>query len=252
MARKSSGVVVVTGAAGRLGRAAVRELLACGWRVRAFDRCPSPAGESIVADLCDPQALAEAMRGAAAVVHLAATPDDDDFAKRLVPDNLMGLYCVLETARAEKVPRVILASSGQVNFVQQQDGPWPIRVGDPISPRGWYAVTKVAMEAAGQIHARETGSVVMAVRLGWCPRNRPHAEELDASFHGPHCYLSPHDAGTFFAAAVDRPVNPGYHLVLVTSRPKAIAMVDLEPVKTLLGWEPLDTWPEGALEDLPA
>jgi NAD(P)-dependent dehydrogenase (short-subunit alcohol dehydrogenase family) len=32
--------VVVTGSAGRLGRAACRELLARGWHVRAFDRCP--------------------------------------------------------------------------------------------------------------------------------------------------------------------------------------------------------------------
>lgn len=99
MDMSSSRIAVVTGSAGRLGRAACRELLRQGWRVRAFDRQPSPAGESIVADLCDQQALAEALRGAAVVVHLAATPDDDDFAQRLVPDNLMGLYCVLETAR---------------------------------------------------------------------------------------------------------------------------------------------------------
>lgn len=252
MQASSSRIVVVTGSAGRLGRAACRQLLARGWRVRAFDRVPSPAGESLVADLADRRALDEAVLGAAAVVHLAATPDDDDFAERLVPDNLIGLYNLLESARAAQVPRVVLASSGQVNFVQQQEGPWPIRVTDPISPRGWYAVTKVALEAAGLIHARETGGVVISVRLGWCPRNRPHAEELDASFHGPHCYLSPRDAGTFFAAAVEQPLASGHHLVLVTSRPKEIAMVDLEPVKALLDWEPLDRWPEGSLDDCPA
>jgi hypothetical protein len=28
-------------------------------------------------------------------------------------------------------------------------------------------------------------------------------------------------------------------------------MVDLEPTKKLLDWEPLDRWPEGATDDLP-
>ena len=131
MSSAPSRTVVVTGSAGRLGRAACRELLARGWHVRAVDRCPSPAGESIVADLADAAAVAAVLRGADALVHLAATPDDDDFASRLLPDNLLGLHNVIEGARAANLPRVILASSGQVNFIQQEEGPWPIRVADP-------------------------------------------------------------------------------------------------------------------------
>lgn len=246
------GIVVVTGGAGRLGRAACRALDGRGWRVRSFDRQPSPVGESIVADLADRAALAAALAGAAALIHLAATPDDDDFRARLLPDNLLGLHECLEAARAADVPRVVLASSGQVNFVQQQEGPWPVRVGDPLSPRGWYAVTKVALEAAGQVHARVTGRPVLSVRLGWCPRSRAHAVELGESFHGPHCYLSPGDAGRFFVAAVEHPLPAGHHVVFATSLPAEIVMLDPEPARRLLGWEALDRWPEGADDDLPA
>ncbi|RLS34306.1 MAG: NAD(P)-dependent oxidoreductase [Planctomycetota bacterium] len=245
-----SRTVVVTGAAGRLGRAACRELTSRGWHVRAFDRCPSPIGESIVADLADAGAVAAALRGADALVHLAATPDDDDFAARLLPDNLLGLHNVIEGARAAEVPRVILASSGQVNFGQQNDGPWPVRVGDPLTPRGWYAITKIALEAAGQIHARVSGFPVISVRLGWCPRTSDHAEELAASFHGPHCYLSPRDAGRFFAAAAEHPLPPGHHILYASSKPVEIEMLDLVPAKNLLDWEPLDCWPSGATDDL--
>ena len=110
----------------------------------------------------------------------------------------------------------------------------------------------MALEAAGQIHARVTGHPVVSVRLGWCPRDRAHAAELGASFHGPHCYLSPRDAGRFFVAAVEHPLPPGHHVVFASSRPVGIEMFDLGPARSLLDWEPADRWPEGALDDLPA
>src|SRR5262249_32812444 len=79
--------VLVTGSAGRIGRAAVRELKARGHRVRGFDRVPTlAADEDFVGDLTDAAALALAAQGAQAMIHLAATPDDDDFLTQLVPN----------------------------------------------------------------------------------------------------------------------------------------------------------------------
>src|SRR5262245_16097112 len=105
--------VLVTGSAGRIGRAAVRELKARGPRVRGFDRAPSPgADESVVGDITDADAVRRAVAGVGAVVHLAATPDDDDFLTRLLPNNIVGVYQVLEAARAAGVRRLVLASSG--------------------------------------------------------------------------------------------------------------------------------------------
>ena len=242
--------IVVTGAAGRLGRAAVRGLLAAGLPVRAFDRKPAPAGTPHVGDLTAREPLATAMAGAAALVHLAATPDDDDFATRLLPDNLVGLHAVLEAARVAGVTRVVLASTGQVNWWQEQDGPWPVRITDPPSPRGWYAVTKVALEAAGMVHARSHGMTVIAARLGWCPRTRAQAAELAASERGPQVYLSPGDAARFFVAAVTHPVPGGYHVVFATSRPRDQLVLDLDPARALVGWEPHDMWPTGVDDDI--
>ena len=104
--------VLVTGAAGRIGRAVVRELTARGHRVRAFDRTPAPAAaEVVVGDLTDAAAVRHAARGAETLVHLAATPDDDDFLTQLLPNNLVGVYHVLEAARLVGVKRLVLASS---------------------------------------------------------------------------------------------------------------------------------------------
>ncbi|HEU0010514.1 MAG TPA: NAD-dependent epimerase/dehydratase family protein, partial [Verrucomicrobiae bacterium] len=58
-----SAPVLVTGSAGRIGQAAVAALTAAGWRVRGFDRAPTPgAAESITGDLTDAEALRRATR----------------------------------------------------------------------------------------------------------------------------------------------------------------------------------------------
>src|SRR5260370_40762255 len=81
--------VLVTGSAGRLGRAAVRELKARGHTVRGFDRGPTPgADQSIVGDITDGAALRRAAGGAAALGHLAATPAHADFLPDLLPNHV--------------------------------------------------------------------------------------------------------------------------------------------------------------------
>ena len=143
--------------------------------------------------------------GVKAVVHLAATPDDDDFFTKLLPNNIVGVYHILEAARLAGVRRLVLASSGQVVWHQRFTGPLPIGADVPPTPRGWYAATKVFQEAAGRAYAEAHGMSVIAARLGWCPRTREHAEELAATDWGPDVYLSPGDAGRFFALAAEAP-----------------------------------------------
>src|SRR5262249_21621773 len=133
----ASNLVLVTGSAGRIGRAVVAELLARGQAVRGFDVVPTPGlRDSVVGDITDPSAVHRAVQGAAAVVHLAATPDDDDFLTKLVPNNIVGVYHVLESARAAGVRRLVLASSGQVVWWQRFRGPVPGTAGVPPTPRG--------------------------------------------------------------------------------------------------------------------
>jgi uronate dehydrogenase len=239
--------ILVTGSAGSIGRAAVSGLSAAGWRVRGFDLAPTPQpAESIIGNLTDAVALRKAAAGTGAIIHLGAVPDDDDFLTRLLPSNLIGLHNVLEAARLEGVPRVLLASTGQVIWWRLLEGPWPIPPDAPYSPRDWYAVTKVAAEAAGQTYARNHRLTVVALRLGWFPRTREHAAEVSQSIRGPNIYLSPGDAGRFFARAVEAPLQPGYSVVFLASRPIDTIIFDLEPTKRLLGWEPKDQWPTGS------
>src|SRR5436309_11433858 len=121
----SSRLVLVTGCTGRIGKAVVAELAQRGHRVRGFDRVPaSGLADMVVGDLLDVPALERAAAGAHTLIHLAATPDDDDFLSQLVPNNLIGVYNVFETARKAGVGRFVLASSGQVVWHLRGSGPW--------------------------------------------------------------------------------------------------------------------------------
>jgi len=252
--------ILVTGSAGRVGRAAVAELAARGLSVTGFDVRPTPGlppDRSVVAPLADVAGLRRAAAGATTIIHLAATPDDarfprgappddgDNFLSELVPNNVVGPYQVMEAARTLGIPRVLLASTGQVIDGHLRDANTPVRTEVLARPRYLYACTKVFLEALGQVYARQHGIAVLAVRLGWCPRDAGQVEEIRQSELAQDVYLSPGDAGRFFAAAVKTATWPPFAVLYATSRFTHALRYDLAPTRELLGWEPEERWPEG-------
>lgn len=242
----SNQLVLVTGSSGRVGQAVVEELLRRGHQTRGFDRVPTPRlDDMVLGDLTDPLAIARAMDGVHTLIHLAATPDDDDFLKLLVPNNLVGVFHVFEAARKAKVQRMILASSGQVVWYQRETGPLPITDQTQPTPRYWYAAAKVFLEAAGRAFVEAHGMSVISARLGWCPRTREQVEEIKTLPWAPDVYLSPGDAGRFFACAVEAPASVRHAVVYATSKPITKEYYDLEATRQLLGYWPREQWPQG-------
>lgn len=253
--------VLITGSAGRLGRAAVAELLARGHHVIGFDRIPTPGlPVSIIANVTDAVALEAAVDDVDCLIHLAASPDDakfprgnppddgDNFIDELVPNNVMAPYYVMEAARKANVGRVILASTGQVVDGHLRAERIPVNGATATDPRYLYACTKVFLEALGHVYAKQHGMTVLAVRLGWCPRDLGQVAEIQSSELGQDVYLSPNDAGRFFACAVEAIALPPFSIVYATSQPTHCVRYDLAETTQLTGYAPQERWPTGSAE----
>jgi nucleoside-diphosphate-sugar epimerase len=141
--------VVVTGAAGFLGRALVASLAADGIPVVAVDRRPPPVGAGVTAlqaDLLDHDpAVTDALRYADAVFHLAGRPGVRDTGTAAdaarIRDNVQATATVLAAVRPGP-PLVVTSSSSVYGGAAGR----PSRETDLPHPLGVYARSKTAME----------------------------------------------------------------------------------------------------------
>jgi uronate dehydrogenase len=238
--------ILVTGSAGAIGRPVCRALLERGHAVRAFDRRPVPGlGEALAGDLTDAQAVDRAVAGTETVIHLAATVNEADFLKEIVPNNIVGAWHVFDAARRHGVKRLVVASTMQVIGRL----PWKertIRLEDGVAPYNHYAVSKLFVEDLGLMYALKDRITVIAVRIGWLPRHAEEAEHVKEHPASRAIFLSQRDAARFFVCAVEAEVpQGGFHIVFVTSRGDTHQGLDLEPARKVLGYEPQDVCPDG-------
>ncbi len=106
-------ILAVTGGTGFVGQSVLEEAAKRGITIRALTRRPQDAGEGITwvaGDLSDTAALAELMRGADAVLHIAGVVNAADQAGFLA-GNVDGTRAVCDAAREAGVQRIIHVSS---------------------------------------------------------------------------------------------------------------------------------------------
>lgn len=229
--------VLVSGAAGSLGRVITVGLEGLGHEVVGLDLVPPPEGTTFPwheADCADADAVESVFRALSsggrldAVVHLAGVPEELSLPDELT-SHVVTTAALLDAMVAHDVPRLVYASSNHaVGRTPRADG----EITEHTLPRPdtYYGVAKVAAEALMRLFADRHGIDVVSCRIGSFLEEPTTLRNLST-------WLSHDDGLRMVEAALTTPA-PGY-AVLYGISANTRAWWDLEPGRRL-GYEPQD------------
>jgi nucleoside-diphosphate-sugar epimerase len=274
--------VCVTGAAGKVGRYAVVDLLAHGYDVVATDVVPRPAflpGEDelayLQADLEDYGDAAEVLAGCEAVVHLANVPAPGLVppARTYVRNTAMNANVFLAAAQLG-LRRVVWASSETTLGLPFETPPRYVPVDEDHYPHpdSTYALSKVVGETTAEHVSAWSGIPFVALRLSnvilpeayadfpsW--QDDPHARKWNL-----WSYIDVRDAATACRLGIEADVSGARSYVIanadtVMTRPTeelldavfpgvprttpvagTASSFSIERARAELGFEPAHTW----------
>ncbi|GAA5053415.1 nucleoside-diphosphate-sugar epimerase [Thermocatellispora tengchongensis] len=238
--------VLVTGAAGRIGRAVLALLAERGIPAHALtleDPGGLPAERVIRGDAGDVKAARAAVAGVDAVIHLAAIPVPTlNPPEEVFGNNTLATFTVLEQAGAAGVRRVCLASSYAITGLPFAAGwlrPAYLPVDDdlPSQAEDPYALSKQVDELTARMMARRHGMGVIALRLpfvgGRDGRLRAFAaecaEDPGLAASSMWAYLETRDAARACLAALDA-VRPGEVHAVHLAAPLTLVPYPTEPL----------------------
>ena len=172
--------VVVTGSAGKVGRATVAALMEAGHEVRAVDVLPpvfERPGEDepdyMQAQLTDAGDAFAVVRGMDAVIHAAALPEPTRNPPHVVfHNNLMALFNMIEASVRFGVSRFVNISSETVPgffFPEREFLPdyVPVDEEHPIKPQDPYAIAKHFGEQLMDAAIRRSDIKCITIRPSW-------------------------------------------------------------------------------------
>lgn len=224
--------VLVTGAAGLVGRAVVNDLRAHGIAVTALDLADSgdlPADRRVVGDAADPTVVRAALDDVDAVAHLGALASPGHGTPlEVFRSNTSGTFNVLEEAGRAGVRRVMIASSYSILGLSWAAVPGhpaylPIDERHPLTIEDPYGLSKQADECTAQTMARRHGMAVVALRFPFVADRAREQWRLEKTIADPgwcaaDCwtYLDIRDAATATRLALTAPLT-GFHAMFIAA-----------------------------------
>ena len=166
-------MIVVTGAAGRLGRRVVQLLADRGREVLATDQVEADdlPVEFVRCDLGDASTVSDILGGAEAVVHMGAIPGPTRAEPRFIfENNVAADFNVMMSAAELGLQRVVFSSSA-FGMGWAHDGNafvpryLPLDEEHPMMPFEPYGLTKQVGEDIGRMIARSSGTTVVSFRF---------------------------------------------------------------------------------------
>ncbi|MFX3675242.1 MAG: NAD-dependent epimerase/dehydratase family protein [Paenisporosarcina sp.] len=164
--------VVVTGAAGKIGRWTVRTILEAGHEVIASDRKlreESASKKFIQAELRDYGQVCQLLMGCDAVVHLGNIPTDvRNTSQAIFENNMLVNFNILEACKDLKIPKLVWASSETVlgyPFVPEELSYLPVDEEHPTNLKSSYAMAKRLTENLSGMFYNLTKKQIVTLRF---------------------------------------------------------------------------------------
>ena len=166
-------MIVVTGAAGRLGRMVVQLLVDQDREVLATDQLAADGlpAEFVRCNLVDAKAVEGILKGAEAVVHMGAIPGPMREDPRVIFDNNVESTFNVMMSAAELGLRRVVFSSSAFGMGWAHDGNafvplyLPLDEEHPMMPFEPYGLSKQVGEDIGRMIARNSGATVVSLRF---------------------------------------------------------------------------------------
>ena len=239
--------LLITGAAGMVG-SALRRFLRDRYDLRLLFHSTVPEVEDddeiIVSDLANFESMVEAADGVDAIAHLGIATTKRGYPRSrynqmILETNVQGTYNIFESARINKVPTVVFASSNAVTGLYEKEGILTTPEMMP-RPRDMYGVSKSFGEVMGRHYHDLFGMSVYCIRI--C--NFPNTDSVGQAFEkGKNRWLSGRDMAELTACCVEAP-HPQYGIIYGVSK-GAEKKWDITNAKELVDWEPQDRGDEG-------
>lgn len=224
--------VLVTGALGKVGRAAVQALVAAGYDVTGTDigrpvyDAPAPgSARYIQADLTSAGDAYAVVRGMDVVVHAAGIPEPSKNTPATVfQTNVTAAFNVIEACGRSGVRRVVNLSSDSVSGMTWAEVPFPpvrcpIDESHPDAPQDPYALSKQVSELLCDGLVRRSSATCVSIRPTWVLTPETYERNLAPFFQDPDLttavfwsYIDVADLADLIVAAV-RTETPGHEVV---------------------------------------
>ena len=278
-------MIVVTGAAGRLGRLVVRRLVDRGYEVLATDRVGFSGlpAKFVQIDLGDPESVGQMLKGAEGVIHMGAIPGPTRDEPRQIFDNNVGsTFNVMMAAEELGLRRVVFSSSAfgmgwahdPAAFVPLY---LPLDEDHPMMPFEPYGMSKQVGECIGAMVARRSSTSVASLRftnvvwpevLAEFPWPAPTPEEprtlvmwayadpddvaeahvlaLEADLEGHEAFMLAQSTTRFKESTTDLiKSNFGLEVEIRGELKGNASVINAGKARRILGWNPRDGWSEG-------
>ncbi|MFA4945414.1 MAG: NAD(P)-dependent oxidoreductase [Lentisphaeria bacterium] len=234
--------ILITGAAGFLGKGLVVPFEQHGQALRLMDVVPfTSPHEVVVGDVADAAAVGKAVAGVDGIVIAHMAPRGENNANYSTPEmafniNVKGTANLFHAARWHGVKKVVVISSTSAIKDHRRDvmpHDLPIRAGD-----GYYGLSKACQEVIAEQFAREHGLQVACLRVGHILDGDRNVDKYGQAIAERNILdTDRRDIGEVARLCLECP-DLTFETFNVMSVPEAMAAWDVNYTCTRLNWKP--------------